>query len=209
MQGVPGEAPEMSGAEFVTSATTEKLDAALAKAQGEIEVASKDKVNPHFRSKYSDIKDIWQACRAALSKNGIAVSQWPIHSGDGRLHCITRLACSGEWMLARFSIPVSKDDAQGYGSAVTYIKRFALAAAVGVVASDEDDDGNAASEQAPKMAEGQLVDHLAALEGAASLDELQKAYVAAIKAAGRDQNASAQIIRAKDTMKANLSKAIA
>lgn len=129
---------------FATSDTTDKLDAALSKAQGEIVAASKDKTNPHFKSKYADLASVWEACRGALTKNGINVTQWLLHSEDGRLHIVTRLACGGQWLRGHFSIPVSKPDAQGYGSATTYAKRFALAAAVGVVA-DDDDDGNAAS----------------------------------------------------------------
>lgn len=127
-----------------TSETTAKLDAALAKAQGEIEAASKDKVNPAFRSKYADLTSVWAAIRPALSKHGIAITQWPVHSDDNRLHIVTRLAHEGEWIRAEFSIPVVKQDPHGYGSATTYAKRFSLAACVGVVA-DDDDDGNAAS----------------------------------------------------------------
>jgi hypothetical protein len=129
---------------FETSQSTAGLDAALAKAQGEIEAASKDKVNPAFRSKYADLTAVWAAIRPALAKHGISVTQWPVHSDDGRLHMITRLAHGGEWLRGHFSIPVTKQDAHGYGSATTYAKRFSLAAAVGVVA-DDDDDGNAAS----------------------------------------------------------------
>jgi hypothetical protein len=133
---------------FTSSETTAKLDAAIAKAQGEFEAAAKDKINPAFRSKYADLTAVWAAIRPALSKHGIAVTQWPIHSDDGRLHLLTRLAHDGEWMRCEFSIPVAKVDSHGYGSAVTYAKRFALAAAVGVVA-DDDDDGNAAKNQKP------------------------------------------------------------
>jgi hypothetical protein len=133
---------------FTTSDSTAKIDAALAKAQGEIEHAVKDKTNPHFRSKYADLTSVWGACRDALSKNGISVTQWPIHSTDGRLHIMTRLAHAGEWMCAHFSLPVQKQDAHGYASGTTYAKRIALSAAVGVVA-DEDDDGNAATEGGP------------------------------------------------------------
>lgn len=127
-----------------TSADTAKLDAALAKAQGEIEAASKDATNPAFKSRYADISAIWSACRPALAKHGISVTQWPVHGEDGRLHIITRIAHAGEWIKAHFSIPVTKQDPQGYGSATTYAKRYTLAAALGVVA-DDDDDGNAAS----------------------------------------------------------------
>lgn len=129
---------------FETSPTTEKLDAALAKAQGQIKAALKDANNPFFKSKYADLSSVWAACQAPLTENGISVSQWPCHSDDGRLHIITRLAHAGEWMRAEFSVPVKDQTAQGFGSATTYARRYALAAAVGVVA-DEDDDGNAAS----------------------------------------------------------------
>lgn len=129
-----------------TSVETAKLDEALAKAQGEIEAASKDRSNPAFKSRYADITSVWEAARPALAKHGISVTQWPIHADDNRLHIVTRVAFKGEWIRAHFSIPVTKQDAQGYGSATTYAKRYALAAALGVVA-DDDDDGNAASER--------------------------------------------------------------
>lgn len=130
---------------FETSPTTDKLDAAMAKAQGEIEAASKDKTNPAFRSKYADLTSVWAAIRPALTKNGISVTQWPVHSEDGRVHLVTRVAHAGEWIRCDFSLPTLKNDAHGHGSAVTYLRRFALSAAIGVVA-DDDDDGNAASE---------------------------------------------------------------
>lgn len=145
----------MLAGEFQTSSSTAALDEALAKAQGMIAPAAKDKVNPAFRSKYADLASVWEACREALSKNGIAATQWPVHSADGRQHLITRLAHKGEWMLGRFSLPIDKANAHGVGSAVTYLKRFSLAAALGVVA-DDDDDGNGASERpgAPGTAGG-------------------------------------------------------
>lgn len=134
---------------FTTSESTAKLDVALAKAQATVEAALKAKVNPAFRSKYADLHAVWEACREALTSQGVSVTQWPLHTDDGRLHLLTRLACDGEWMQAEFSLPVSKPDAHGYGSATTYARRFCLAAAVGVVA-DEDDDGNAATEKKPE-----------------------------------------------------------
>jgi hypothetical protein len=128
-----------------TSQTTEKLDAALSKAQGEIETASKDKVNPHYKSRYSDLASVWEVIRGPISKYGINVTQWPIESTDNRLRLVTRVAYAGEWIMSTMSIPISKQDAHGYGSAITYCKRFALCAALGV--SSEDDDGNAATGQ--------------------------------------------------------------
>lgn len=132
-----------------TSQTTAKLDEALARAQASIHVAVKDKHNPAFRSSYADLFSIMAACREALSANGIAVTQWLVSRDDGRLGIVTRLALSGEWIQAAWSMPVAKQDAHGYGSAATYARRYALAAAVGVV-SDEDDDGNEASQPEKK-----------------------------------------------------------
>lgn len=143
-----------------TSETTAALDEAMAKAQSRIQAAAKDKLNPHFKSKYADLSSVWEACRDALTSNGVFISQWPVHSEDGRLHLVTRLAHKGEWLKARFSIPVGRQDAQGYAAALTYAKRMCLSAAVGVVA-DDDDDGNtavgrqqpAARTEAPKVEE--------------------------------------------------------
>lgn len=149
-----------------TSETTAKLDAALAAAQGEIEAASKDKINPAFKSRYADLTAVWGAVRPALTKHGISVTQWPVHGDDGRLHIITRIAHGGEWIKAHFSIPVTKQDPQGYGSATTYAKRFTLAAALGVVA-DEDDDGNAASHRPTYEPKKAVASHQPAVESVA------------------------------------------
>ena len=116
---------------FTTSQTTAKLDEALAKAQGQIEAASKDKQNPHFKSFYADLTAVWDACREALKANNLAVTQWPIHSDDSRVHLLTRISHAGEWMQATFSIPADKQSPQGYGSAISYAKRYCLAAALG------------------------------------------------------------------------------
>jgi hypothetical protein len=188
---------------FETSATTEKLDAAMAKAQAQIQAAVKDKVNPAFRSKYADLASVWEACRDALTKNGISITQWPVHSEDGRLHLITRLAVSGEWLKAQSSMPVVKQDPHGYMSATKYLKRSALAACVGVVA-DEDDDGNAAAgkDKAPEQkpaapdAEGKKL-----LEGAQTLAALADAWKALPPAA------RATLGSVKDQCKSRLMKA--
>lgn len=155
---------------FETSASTERLDAALAKAQSQIKAAVKDAENPFFKSMYADLPAVWSACQGPLTENGISVSQWPVHSEDGRMHIVTRLAHAGEWMRCEFSIPVAKQDAQGFGSAVTYARRFALAAAVGVVAED-DDDGVAASESPKGRRRGNdvpMTPHASPSGGAAS-----------------------------------------
>jgi hypothetical protein len=135
---------------FETSPTIASLAKALSAAQGEVEGAVKGKANPAFRSKYADLAAVWDACREALTKHGLAVIQSPGPCADGRMEMTTMLAhASGEWMRGTLTIPLGKADAHGYGSAVTYSRRFALAAFVGV--APEDDDGNAAAASAPRV----------------------------------------------------------
>lgn len=131
-----------------TSQTISALADALAKAQASVEGAVKGKVNPAFRSKYADLASVWDACREALTQNGLSVIQSPGQLAEGRMEMTTMLLhASGEWVRGSLTIPLGKADAQGYGSATTYARRFALAAFVGV--APEDDDGNAAAKAAP------------------------------------------------------------
>lgn len=120
------------------------LSSALSKAQGEIEGAVKDKQNPAFRSRYADLGAVWDAIRAPLAKHGLSVVQMP-HSADPTSFClVTRLMhSSGEWLEGDYPLNPTKHDPQGYGSAITYARRYALMAVLGV--APEDDDGNAAS----------------------------------------------------------------
>ena len=123
------------------------LAIALSIVQGKLTYAIKDSNNPFFKSKYADLESVWDACRSLLSENGLAVMQFPGEYYDGTMHLTTILTHkSGEWIGQDMSVPVTKPDAQGAGSALTYMRRYALAAVVGVVQAD--DDGNAAS--APK-----------------------------------------------------------
>lgn len=118
------------------------LAAALAKAQGEIENASKNAANPHFKSRYADLAEVLNTVRPVFAKFGLAVTQFPSFDG-GVAHVETILTHeSGEWMSGTASAPVSKQDAQGVGSAITYLRRYSLAAVAGV--AQEDDDANTA-----------------------------------------------------------------
>ena len=131
-----------------TSDSIKELATALAKAQATMAGAKKDSTNPHFRSKYADLSSIWEACRDALTSNGIAVVQMTRARPEDVVIVETRLLhSSGEWIEGELLVPVMKADAQGYGSAITYARRYALAAAVGV--APEDDDGNAAAAARP------------------------------------------------------------
>ena len=129
-----------------TSEQINELAAALAKAQGQIQAASRDRENPHFRSRYADLASVWDACRVALSANGLAVVQGPALADRGVSVTTRLLHSSGQWAESTLMLPMDKATAQGAGSAITYARRYALAAMVGV-APDDDDDGNAASQQ--------------------------------------------------------------
>ena len=136
---------------MITSEQINELAAALAKAQGQIQAASRDNENPHFRSRYADLASVWNACRVALSLNGLAVLQGPALVGQGVSVTTRLLHSSGQWAESTLVLPMDKATAQGAGSAITYARRYALAAMVGV-APDDDDDGNAASQQQQRPA---------------------------------------------------------
>jgi hypothetical protein len=125
------------------SESIEELATALARAQGEITGALKDSANPFFKSKYSDLASCWDACRSALSKNGLAVSQFPETDGADSFLVTTLLHNSGQWMSSRLVLKSKDDTSQAMGSAITYARRYALCSVVGV--AQIDDDGNAAS----------------------------------------------------------------
>jgi hypothetical protein len=129
------------------SESIKELATALAKAQLSVQAALKDATNPHFGKKYADLSAVWAACREPLGSNGLSVVQMPTDAEPGRVALETLLMhSSGEYIRSTCSTRIMKDDAQGVGSGITYLRRYALAAVVGVVA-DEDDDGNGASQQ--------------------------------------------------------------
>jgi hypothetical protein len=121
----------------------DKLAPALAKAQGAIENAKKDSVNPHFKSKYADLASVWDACRKPLTDNGLSVIQ-SLGNDDGRVSCDTMLLhVSGQWVRSGFSMAPQQNTPQAFGSCATYLRRYSLQAVVGV--APDEDDGNQAS----------------------------------------------------------------
>jgi len=125
-----------------------ELAAAIVKAQLALVPAVKDHVNPFFKSKYADLPSVWESA-IPFRENGIAITQSPMDAPDEYIVLDTQLThVSGQWMRSRLKIRVAKNDPQGYGSALTYARRYALGCMTGIV-TEEDDDGNAAS-HAPK-----------------------------------------------------------
>lgn len=127
-----------------TSESQTKFAPAFLAAQQAITFASKDATNPHFKNKYADLPAVVDAIKPALNEAGISYIQSPSPSDDGKLHLTTRLLHeSGEWLEDTLVMPLPKQDPQGYGSAMTYARRYALAAITGLY--QDDDDGNAGS----------------------------------------------------------------
>lgn len=127
------------------------LAGALAKAQAKIKSATKDATNPHFGSRYADLASVWEACREALTEHGLAVVQLPVGEGDRVGLTTTLLHASGEWMSSTVYTTPERRGPQALGSVLTYLRRYSLAAMVGV--APDDDDGNAAEpERAPAPA---------------------------------------------------------
>jgi hypothetical protein len=175
-----------------------ELFTALVKTQAEISAALKDSTNPHFKSRYADLASVVSAIKPAASKHGIGFVQvFREASGGVSIETII-LHESGEQMpCGPLFVPASKQDAQGYGSAITYARRYSLQTAFGVPA--DDDDGNAAS---VKPQQPEPVEHdpeiLLKLKAAASVEDLAAVW-RAIPA-----NVRARYASAKDERKAQL-----
>lgn len=134
---------------FQQSAETDKLDAAIAKVQAKMLPVEKGSENPFFKSSYADLTACYEAVRSLMAAEGITFTQWVGLGSDSTVHLTTRVALGGQYMLSEASIPVAKKDPQGHGSAITYLRRYALCAALGIVVVDEDDDANEASKPTP------------------------------------------------------------
>jgi len=119
-----------------------ELVKALSKAQKKFSHAEKNATNPHFRSNYANLSAVIDACRDSLCDEGLSYSQVPKLNGEQWV-CETMLFhSSGQWISNQVPILASRADAQGFGSGLTYARRYGLAALVGV--AQEDDDGNEA-----------------------------------------------------------------
>jgi len=119
-----------------------ELFSAMAKAQSEIKTANLDAENPYFKSSFSSLAEIMRVSRPALTKNGLSVIQQvlPNEEGQNVLHTILAHS-SGQWIETQMKIVPTKPDVQALGSLITYLRRYSYAAIVGVVSSEEDDDG--------------------------------------------------------------------
>jgi hypothetical protein len=146
------------------------LAAALAKAQADISGAVKDSANPFFKSKYADLESVWSACRKPLTGNGLSVIQTTQPFRQGLMLVTTLAHSSGEWIRGYMPILAKDNSAQSQGSAVTYARRYALAAIVGIY--QVDDDGEAAQARHIKPDPAVLV----SINSAGTVEALNEAY---------------------------------
>jgi hypothetical protein len=139
------------------SEQVDELAQALSKFQAEVSPALKESKNPFLKSSYADLESCWNAARQPLSDNGLAVTQTTRILPSGRQVLVTTLMhSSGQWCRGELYLAGASDDPQKQGSAVTYARRYAFSAILGLVQSD--DDGEAAmnrggeKKEAPKSA---------------------------------------------------------
>jgi hypothetical protein len=127
------------------------LALALSKVQGKLEGAKKDIENKFLKNKYADLSSCWDAIRKELALNELSVVQSPMPSSEGSsVHLMTTLLhSSGEWISSEIMMPVEAQKgismAQSYGIVMTYARRYALAAVIGITQDDDDGNGAAAS----------------------------------------------------------------
>lgn len=138
------------------------LASALLCVQQALQPAAKDGKNPYHATRYATLNSVMASCRELLISHGILLTQMPVvqpvELGQNVLALETRLTHvdTGEYLASTAIVPLPKADPQGLGSAITYARRYALCAILGIIT--EDDDGNAASclenRQAPNVTAG-------------------------------------------------------
>ena len=175
-----------------------QIAAALVKAQKEFGPALKTHTNPAFKSKYADLSACVEAVVDALNNNGIYMMQQTRDDSTGVTVETVFIHESGETISSGpLHVPASKQDPQGYGSALTYVRRYSLMAACGI--APEDDDANAASKRqnqqsaVERMPDNVLADWLSYLSEAESVGDLRKRMGEAEAASTKDPEALAQI----------------
>lgn len=115
-----------------------ELITALSKAQGIMMPAIKDSINPHFKSSYADLASVWEACRSALSSSGLAVTQTLDFAGEKQVLVTLLGHTSGQWIKSVIALPIQRPGPHELGSCLSYCRRYALAAMVGVYQDDDD-----------------------------------------------------------------------
>ena len=126
--------------ESYQSTEISELAKALINVQRTIQPAVKDATNPFVQNRYATLNSVMDSCREALLGNSIWMTQFPVPAEPGYLGLVTKLthAESGQWQSSLAVVPLPKADPQGMGSAMTYARRYALSAMLGIVTDDDD-----------------------------------------------------------------------
>ena len=129
-----------------------ELAQALIKVQRQLQPATKDANNPFTKSRYATLNSVMDSCRDALLSNNIWLCQYPVPAEPGYLGLVTKLthAESGQWQSSLAVVPLPKADPQGEGISMTYMRRYALSAMLGIV-TEEDTDGEFASDKPNRL----------------------------------------------------------
>ena len=180
-----------------------QIASALVKAQKAFGPALKTATNPHFKSRYADLAACVEAVIEGLNSAGIALVQRTSLDDAGVTVETVFVHESGEMLeCGKLHVPAAKHDPQGYGSALTYARRYSLMAACGI--APEDDDGNAGSKAPPKVSDATIKALLADIDACSTHDQLKEAFFKGIKTVGDDAAARDQITKAKDLQTAKL-----
>lgn len=171
-----------------------QIATALVKAQKSFGPALKSSTNPHFKSRYADLSACVEAVIEGLNDAGIAMIQRTSEDSTGVTVETVFIHESGEMLeCGKLHVPASKQDPQGYGSALTYARRYSLMAACGI--APEDDDGNASTRRFAPTPD--ITDHLSAIEATANSEELHLAFILAYGACEGNQSLQTKVIAAK------------
>jgi len=188
-----------------TSESLTKIAPALLQAQSNIKFAIENAKNPHLKNNYADLSSVIDAVKKALNDAGIVFLQTPTPSfsgDDNRLHLTTRLLHeSGEWIEDTATCPLSKQDPQGFGSALTYLRRYSLSAICGLYADDDDGDRATRRDEGNRISTETLVKQITNCK---TMDELMTAYQTVIVLCKGDVAATKAVVTAKDQMKSLL-----
>lgn len=190
--------------------------AAFVKAQREFAPALKTATNPHFKSRYADLATCVEAVLDALNNHGIGLMQRTYPDDSGVTVETVFVHESGESIDGgKLHVPAAKQDPQGYGSALSYARRYSLMAACGI--APEDDDGNAASARPapakpaakakdapslPPVTPEMIQTHISAMEATTSLPALMDAFAAAWRITNHSADVQAAYNRLKAIMEA-------
>jgi hypothetical protein len=164
-----------------SSQTIVEISKALVKAQSKMGGAVKGASNPFFKSKYSDLNSVIEACKEELNNEGITVLQ-PVSSDEHGDYVETILLhTSGEYISSKMKLVLAKQDMQAYGSAISYARRYSLQSIV-FIPSSEDDDGEKSMARPPAQAKTQYKPNLVVEPGNSSVVPANSNQIVSIEA---------------------------